>query len=111
MSQPSESRPAARSVANAFRLDGEIALITGGGTGLGLAMAKAMAASGARVVIAGRREQPLRDAVATIGENATYVAHDIADASKARDLIDAAASRAGGVPTILVNNAGIHLKK
>lgn len=95
----------------AFRLDGEIALITGGGTGLGLAMAKCMAQAGARVVIAGRREDVLQEAVKAIGNGASYVVHDVMEVKRSRELVELAANKAGGEVTILVNNAGIHLKK
>src|SRR5437868_6827589 len=98
-------------MSDVFRLDGEIALVTGGGTGLGLAIARAMTQAGARVVIAGRREQPLREAVDSIGANVGYVAHDVTEVSRAPELVDAVAKQAGAPPTILVNNAGIHLKK
>src|SRR5688572_16326876 len=96
---------------NAFRLDGEIALITGGGTGLGLAMATRMAEAGAKVVITGRREQPLKDAASSIGSSASYVVHDVADVTQAGPLIEQATKKAGGAPTILVNNAGHNIKK
>ena len=46
-----------------FRLDNELALITGGGSGLGLAMARCMAAAGHEVLLTGRREEPLKQAV------------------------------------------------
>jgi len=91
-----------------FSLNGEIALITGGGTGLGLATARRMADAGARVVIVGRREAPLREAA---GKNLHYIVHDVTDLDRADDLIQRAATVAGGTPTILVNNAGNHLKK
>lgn len=96
---------------NAFRLDGEIALITGGGTGLGLAMASRMVEAGARVVITGRREEPLRVAAESLGPTVSYVVHDVADSKQAPGLIDHAAKSAGGDPTILVNNAGHNIKK
>ena len=48
----------------AFGLKGHVALITGGGSGLGLAMAECLAAAGAQVVIAGRRRQVLNEACA-----------------------------------------------
>src|SRR5262245_61292122 len=96
---------------NAFRLDGEIALITGGGTGLGLAMATRMAQAGAKVVITGRREQPLKDAAAGIGPGVSYVTHDVADVTAAGALVAEATKKAGGEPTILVNNAGHNIKK
>ncbi len=96
---------------NPFRLDNEIALITGGGTGLGLAMAHRMAEAGARVVITGRREQPLQDAAAKIGKSASFIVHDVADHTQSKKLIDQVAAQAGGPPTILINNAGHNLKK
>jgi len=94
-----------------FRLDGQIALITGGGTGLGMATATCMAEAGARVVLAGRRKQILADAAAKIGTAASFVEHDVTDHQSAAALLQSAAKSAGGEVTILVNNAGIHLKK
>lgn len=93
-----------------FRLDNEIALITGGGTGLGLGIATAMVRAGARVVLTGRREEPLRDAVKTLGDAATYVCYDVTDFASAPPLFKKIESQVGH-PTILVNNAGNHLKK
>jgi len=94
----------------AFRLENELALITGGGSGLGLAMARALAAAGARVVITGRRLEMLKEAVAAIGPQANYLAHDVTRLSEARAVVETAVSRFGPL-TILINNAGIHLKK
>ena len=54
--------------ASAFRLDGEIALITGGGSGLGLGMARAMHGAGAQVVLVGRRPDMIRSAAEELGE-------------------------------------------
>lgn len=94
----------------AYRLDGEVALITGGGSGLGLGMARCMTRAGATVVILGRREAPLREACAELGERALYEVADITEFAKAEALVARIAKRAGPV-SILVNNAGIHLKK
>ncbi|MGA2582119.1 MAG: SDR family oxidoreductase [Tepidisphaeraceae bacterium] len=96
---------------NPFRLDGKISLITGGGTGLGLAMAKCMADAGAKVVLVGRRENELRKAVESIGEMAKFVVHDVTKVASASELATRAGEIAGGPINILVNNAGIHLKK
>ncbi len=93
-----------------FRLDGEVALITGGGTGLGLAMAKCMAAAGAQVMIAGRRAATLRDAVQAIGPQAGFVCCDVTQYEESPKLVEVIKRQFGPV-TILVNNAGIHLKK
>ncbi|MEW6238145.1 MAG: SDR family NAD(P)-dependent oxidoreductase [Candidatus Omnitrophota bacterium] len=92
-----------------FRVDGEIALITGGGTGLGLAMAKCLAQAGAQVILAGRRESVLREAAREIGEKAYSATFDVA-AGDAHALIADLSARIGA-PTILINNAGNHFKK
>jgi NAD(P)-dependent dehydrogenase (short-subunit alcohol dehydrogenase family) len=94
-----------------FRLDGQTALITGGGTGLGMAIATCMADAGARVVLAGRRANVLADAAKQIGSAAAVIEHDVSDTAKAGSLIEKTTKLLGDAPTILVNNAGIHLKK
>lgn len=93
-----------------FSLRGETALITGGGTGIGLAMAGAMHAAGARVVLVGRREAELTTAVKSLGDGASFVVHDITRLNAAPDLVEQV-TREVGLITCLVNNAGIHLKK
>jgi len=94
-----------------FSLEGETALITGGGTGLGLGIATCLAAAGAKVVLVGRREAELSAAAAGIGFAASYVAHDITRLDKASELVSAAVKASGAPISILVNNAGIHIKK
>lgn len=93
-----------------FRLDGEVALITGGGSGLGRAMAHCMAAAGARVVLTGRRSEILKQTAAEIGPQAGFVVHDVTKLDAAPELARAASGQFGEI-TILVNNAGIHFKK
>jgi len=93
-----------------FRLDGELALVTGGGSGLGLAIASCLAAAGARVVIAGRRETELRSACERIGPAATCRVFDVTETGRAAALAADIEAREGTV-SILVNNAGVHLKK
>jgi NAD(P)-dependent dehydrogenase (short-subunit alcohol dehydrogenase family) len=93
-----------------FRLDGEVALITGGGSGLGLAMAQCMAKVGAKVVMVGRREEPLREACAGIGAAATYEVADITRFDATEGLLQRIVARSGPI-SILINNAGVHLKK
>lgn len=93
-----------------FSLRGELVLITGGGTGIGLAIAQAMHAAGARVVLIGRREAELTAAVRGLGDGASCLVHDITDFAAAEPLI-ARITREHGPVTCLVNNAGMHLKK
>jgi citronellol/citronellal dehydrogenase len=86
-------------------LDGHVAIVTGGGTGLGKAAAVELAACGASVVIAGRRADVLERAAAEIGSACTPVAGDIRDPADARRIVEAATGRHGRVD-VLVNNAG-----
>jgi NAD(P)-dependent dehydrogenase (short-subunit alcohol dehydrogenase family) len=93
-----------------FSLADETALITGGGTGLGLGIASCFVRAGARVVLVGRREEELRKAVQRLGRKAIAEPHDVTNVAEAGALIDRVVKRAGPI-SILVNNAGIHLKK
>lgn len=87
-------------------LKGRVALVTGGGTGIGRAIAEAFAFAGAKLVLAGRREDPLRRAVEEIGPaNALAVTGDVT-VSGDRQRILAAAEATFGRLDILVNNAG-----
>jgi len=95
---------------SAFDLNGQTALITGGGTGLGLGMARCFVAAGAKVVLVGRRKTELDKAVATLGTNAFALVGDVTKLESAPTLVAQAEKLAGPV-TILVNNAGVHLKK
>jgi citronellol/citronellal dehydrogenase len=87
-------------------LEGRVALITGGGTGLGRATAIELARCGASVVITGRREEPLRDTVDAIGTHrAAFVPGDVRQAEEARRIVGATLERHGRLD-LLVNNAG-----
>jgi len=99
-----------RTFPEAFSLRDQTALITGGGTGIGLAIAHAMHAAGAQVVLVGRREAELAQAAQGLGTGATALEHDVTATGGAPALI-ARAEAAVGPITCLVNNAGIHLKK
>ncbi|MDP2137627.1 MAG: SDR family oxidoreductase [Candidatus Didemnitutus sp.] len=93
-----------------FSLQGEIALITGGGTGIGLAIARSMHQAGAAVVLVGRREAELAQAVRELGDRAFAFVHDVTDVGATDELVARIAAQVGPI-TCLVNNAGIHLKK
>lgn len=97
-------------IENPFRLDGKTALVTGGGSGLGLGIAQCFVASGARVMIAGQSEAKLAAAVEKLGPDASYHVADVTDARAARGLIDACTARFGTLDC-LINNAGTHVKK
>jgi citronellol/citronellal dehydrogenase len=86
-------------------LDERVTLVTGGGTGLGKAAAHELAACGARVVIAGRREEVLAAAVEEIGSSASYVAGDVREPADAERIVRACLDRHGRLD-VLVNNAG-----
>lgn len=95
---------------NPFGLSGKLALVTGGGTGLGLGMAHAILQAGGKVVITGRREDKLQEACAELGSGSAYVRHDINRLDTIPDLVREAEDRFGPIE-ILINNAGNHLKK
>ncbi|MGW0905228.1 SDR family oxidoreductase [Streptomyces sp. NPDC002853] len=87
--------------------DGTVVLVTGGGTGLGKAIATEFARLGADLVIAGRKEERLkaaRDELAGLGGRVTAVPCDIRDPERVAEVFDAAQS-AHGLPDVLVNNA------
>jgi citronellol/citronellal dehydrogenase len=86
-------------------LAGEIALVTGGGTNLGKHAAAELAACGADVIIAGRREEVLAEAVEEIGSRCSWVSGDIRDEEDAARIVDTALERHGRLD-VLVNNAG-----
>src|SRR5215831_12374175 len=88
-------------------LDGRVAVVTGGGTGIGAAVAERFAAEGARVVLVGRRPGPVRAVAAVLGERALAVPADAASAADMAELAAAVTTRFGGID-VLVANAGGH---
>ncbi|PSR55459.1 3-oxoacyl-ACP reductase [Adhaeribacter arboris] len=93
-----------------FDLSGKLALITGGGTGLGLGIAEAFIQAGAKVVITGRRQEVLQNACQQLGPMASCQVSDVADTATIPDLVQTVQQQSGPI-AILVNNAGINLKK
>ncbi len=88
----------------AGNLENVHALITGGGTGIGAAIAARLGASGARITVAGRRREPLEKAAAKL-PNAHAVILDVTDEASVEAGISEARERFGAVD-VLVNNAG-----
>jgi citronellol/citronellal dehydrogenase len=86
-------------------LAGQAAIVTGGGTNLGRQAAAELLACGAKVVIAGRREEVLEQACDVLGEGASWVSGDIRSEDDAARIVAAALERHGSVD-VLVNNAG-----
>jgi NAD(P)-dependent dehydrogenase (short-subunit alcohol dehydrogenase family) len=91
-----------------FSLNGRVAIITGGGTGIGRGTALVLAEHGADVVLAGRRLDPLESTaveVVAMGRRALPVSTDVTTADACRDLVDAAVGEFGRLD-VLVNCAG-----
>ena len=89
-------------MSTAFRLDDEVALITGGGTGIGLSIASCMVEAGAKVVLTGRREDVLQRACRELGPSSAHLVFDVTRFSDARSLIDQASAKFGMPVSILV---------
>lgn len=100
----------ALAAASPFSLHGEVALITGGATGIGFAIAQAFVEAGAQVVIVGRRETELQKATHLLGASSTFKIHDVTDFKSAPLLVEDIEKEVGPL-SIVVNNAGKHLKK
>ena len=87
-----------------MRLEGKVAIVSGGGTGIGAAAARLFAREGANVVVTGRRAEPLEEVAAETG--CRVVAGDTADDHHVREAVAAAVDAFGGLD-IVVANAGL----
>ena len=91
-----------------FSMEGRVAVITGGGTGIGRASALVLAERGADIVLAGRRLEPLKSTVSEVealGRRALAVPTDVTNADECRALVDATLVEFGRLD-VLLNNAG-----
>jgi len=86
------------------RLDGKVALVTGGSRGIGKGIAKAFAEAGARVMITSRKAESCEETAKELGESVSWEAGHIGRSEDAERVIDATLERLGGLD-ILVNNA------
>ncbi len=99
---------------DAFKLDGRVALITGGNRGLGFAMAKALAEAGADVVVTSRQKERALESAAHLAETTKRhtlgLAVDVTNAEQIESMVHAVVKEFGRID-ILVNNAGINVRK
>lgn len=97
-------------VRQAFSLEGKVALITGGGSGLGFAIAQTLQGAGAKVIIVGHsNEENLKKACAQL-EGSHYYLFDITKFDDVQEFVEKVQKEHGHID-ILVNNAGVHCKK
>jgi len=96
-----------------FDLGGKVAIVTGGNGGIGLGMARGLAAAGAAIAIVGRNEAKSAQAVSELsksGGKAIAVATDVTDETAVTAMVERVRRELGGID-ILVNNAGINIRK
>ena len=85
------------------KLEGKVAVITGGNSGMGLATAKLFVQEGAKVVITGRRQKELDEAVQVIGKNVTAVRGDVANLADIDKLYSVVKEKHGKVDVVFAN--------
>ena len=96
-----------------FRMDGRVAIVTGGTSGIGLAIAKALADAGAKVVVAGRSQERGDEALEALrkdGLDADFHSCEVGDAGSVSRLVEEVVSGHGGL-NVMVNSAAINIVK
>jgi meso-butanediol dehydrogenase / (S,S)-butanediol dehydrogenase / diacetyl reductase len=88
-------------------MEGRTALVTGGGSGIGAAVAARLAAEGARVALMGRRRSALEKVAHQLPCDTTVFVGDVTDRETVRRAVDAAAELGSGSLDVVVNNAGV----
>lgn len=98
-------------ITNWYNLSGQVAVVTGGSTGLGLAITRCLVSAGAKVcVVSFEAPEQAAEALEEFGNQTVFYQFDITDTGHAQDLVDRIVAEQGRVD-ILVNNAGNHCKK
>ena len=92
------------------KLEGKVAVVTGGSAGIGFATAEEFIAQGAKVVITGRNQQTIDDAVKKLGSNATGIRADAANLIDTESLVAQVQSQFGKVDVLFVN-AGVAMQE
>lgn len=94
-----------------FSLEGKNAIVTGGLTGLGLAITRCMTGAGAKVIVLSRAaDEAQLEALKEFGDRAAFYRFDVTDTGHTQELVDRIIREQGPI-SILVNNAGNHCKK
>lgn len=94
-----------------YNLEGQTAVVTGGSTGLGLAITRCLISAGAKVVVLSFEEpKQVESALAEFGNQIVYYQFDITDTAHTQKMADKIIAEQGGI-RILINNAGNHCKK
>ena len=88
-----------------MNIENKTILITGGGTGIGFSIAKKLSGKGNNIIIAGRREEKLKDAVAQLS-GASYIVADVTKEADVENLVQQVRNQFNALD-ILVNNAGV----
>ena len=95
------------SMAKWYDLSGQTAVVTGGATGLGLAVTRCLVSAGAKVVVLSRKAD---DSLSAFGDRVAFYPFDITDTARTQEIVNRILAEHGPVD-ILVNNAGNHCKK
>lgn len=93
---------------NSYPFENTTVLVTGGGSGIGRAIARAFLDNGVNVVVSGRRPEPLAETIAGYPAERTFtVVNDISEVTAASSLIEEVTSRFGGIDVVVSNAAGL----
>lgn len=99
------------SIAKWYDLSGQAAIVTGGATGLGLAITRCLISAGAKVAVLGRSApETAAPALGEFGDQAKYYSFDVTDTDRTQEMVDRVLADFGRID-ILINNAGNHCKK